>query len=260
MKIIVTDGDCLEHDVCTCCNKFTMINLSYGCHTACTAEQVCNETWWCLQMETYSALLALCEGNPLVIGGFPSQRLVTWRFFSLICAGVNVWANWYLRRHYARYDVTVMNMMNSRYVEQLLTYEFIKGYKHRIYGPIKDVCKKVIGAGLLSSWCVNTLRPKPNGWHFADNIFRCIWLNSYLCILIWMTLILGSRKVLIDNNSACNHLMAWSSTDKPLVEQGWRRSLMNICIIKPGWVNNISMPHFFRSMINMNVCLEFLRA
>ena len=33
--------------------------------------------WWYHQMETFSALLALCEGNPLVTSGFPSQRLVT---------------------------------------------------------------------------------------------------------------------------------------------------------------------------------------
>ena len=28
-------------------------------------------------METFSALLALCEGNPPVTGGFPSERPVT---------------------------------------------------------------------------------------------------------------------------------------------------------------------------------------
>ena len=28
-------------------------------------------TWWRHQMETFSALLALCEGNPPVTGGFP---------------------------------------------------------------------------------------------------------------------------------------------------------------------------------------------
>ena len=31
-------------------------------------------------METFSALLALCEGNPPVTAGFSSQRLVTWSF------------------------------------------------------------------------------------------------------------------------------------------------------------------------------------
>ena len=33
--------------------------------------------WWRHQMETFSALLTLCEGNPPVTGGFPSQRTVT---------------------------------------------------------------------------------------------------------------------------------------------------------------------------------------
>ena len=37
-------------------------------------------SWWCHQMETFSMLLALCEGNPLVTSGFPSQRTVTWSF------------------------------------------------------------------------------------------------------------------------------------------------------------------------------------
>ena len=36
--------------------------------------------WWCHQMKTLSALLALCEGNPPVTGGFPSQRPVTRSF------------------------------------------------------------------------------------------------------------------------------------------------------------------------------------
>ena len=34
-------------------------------------------TWWRHQIETLHALLVLCEGNPPVIDGFPSQRPVT---------------------------------------------------------------------------------------------------------------------------------------------------------------------------------------
>ena len=30
--------------------------------------------WWRYQMETFSALLAIKEGNPLGAGGFPAQR------------------------------------------------------------------------------------------------------------------------------------------------------------------------------------------
>ena len=37
-------------------------------------------TWWRHQMETFSALLALCAGIPLVTGGFPSQGPVTRSF------------------------------------------------------------------------------------------------------------------------------------------------------------------------------------
>ena len=41
-------------------------------------------SWWRHQMETFSALLALWEGNPPFTGGFPSQRPVTrsFEFFS----------------------------------------------------------------------------------------------------------------------------------------------------------------------------------
>ena len=37
-------------------------------------------SWWRNQMETFSALLALCEGNPPVSGEFPLQRPVTRSF------------------------------------------------------------------------------------------------------------------------------------------------------------------------------------
>ena len=37
-------------------------------------------SWWRHQKETFSALLALCEGIPPVTDGFPSQRSVTLNF------------------------------------------------------------------------------------------------------------------------------------------------------------------------------------
>ena len=65
-------------------------------------------------MEQFSVLLALCEGNPSVSGGFPSQSPVTRKFdvFPLICNWTNGWANSRyavdLRRHCAHCDVPVM--------------------------------------------------------------------------------------------------------------------------------------------------------
>ena len=64
-------------------------------------------------METFSAILALCEGNPPVTGGFPSQRPVPRSFdVSLIRAQTNGSANngdaGDLKRRRAHYGVTVM--------------------------------------------------------------------------------------------------------------------------------------------------------
>ena len=39
-----------------------------------------DEPWWRHQMETFSALMAICVGNSLVTGEFPTQRPVTLSF------------------------------------------------------------------------------------------------------------------------------------------------------------------------------------
>ena len=64
-------------------------------------------------MKTFSALLAICAGNPPVPDDFPAQRPVT-RSFNVffICVWINAWVNnrkaGDLRRYRAHYDVTVM--------------------------------------------------------------------------------------------------------------------------------------------------------
>ena len=73
---------------------------------ACQVEYV----WWndtpCTphppphRMETFSALLALCEGNPPVTGGFPSQRPVTRSFDILFDMGLNKWLGKQSRRRW----------------------------------------------------------------------------------------------------------------------------------------------------------------
>ena len=73
-------------------------------------------TWWRHQMDTFSALPAICEGNPPVIRGFPSQRPVT-RMFSLVYAWTNDSANnraaGDLRPHRAHYAATVMKQLTK---------------------------------------------------------------------------------------------------------------------------------------------------
>ena len=76
-------------------------------------------SWWRHQRETFSALLAVCEGNPLVSGGSPHKG--QWRgdlMFSLIFPWTNDWATNRdaddLRLHPAHYDVTVMCYPTTR--------------------------------------------------------------------------------------------------------------------------------------------------
>ena len=70
-------------------------------------------TWWLHQMETISALLAICAGNSPVPGEFPAQRPVTRSFDVLFDLRLNKqlrkqsWG-WYLGRYRAHYDVIVM--------------------------------------------------------------------------------------------------------------------------------------------------------
>ena len=71
------------------------------------------ESWRRHQMETYSALMALCVWDLLVTGEFPHKGQWRWALmFSLICARINDSVNNReadeLRRHHAHYDITVM--------------------------------------------------------------------------------------------------------------------------------------------------------
>ena len=70
-------------------------------------------TWWRHQMETFSALLALCAGNSPVPVNSPHKG--QWHgalMFSLICAWISGWVNnreaGDLRRQRAHYGVIVM--------------------------------------------------------------------------------------------------------------------------------------------------------
>ena len=60
---------------------------SYSDHCICNVRthtelrvRLPRNTWWRHQMETFSALLALCVGNSPVTGEFPAQRPVTRSF------------------------------------------------------------------------------------------------------------------------------------------------------------------------------------
>ena len=89
-------------------------------------------------------------------------------------------------------------------------------------------------------WCpiFNTLRPRQNGRHFPDDIFKCIFLNENVWISIKITLNLVPKGP-ISNISALVQIMAWRRPgDKPLSEPMMVSLLTHICVTRPQWVKS----------------------
>ena len=79
----------------------------------------------------------------------------------------------------------------------------------RVYGSVLIVTPRLN---------INTLRPRQDGRHFADDIIMCIFFNENCCILNKFSM-KYVRKGPIDNNPALVQIMAGRrSGDKPLSE------------------------------------------
>ena len=83
---------------------------------------------------------------------------------------------------------------------------------------------------------VNTLRPRQNWRYFADDIFKCIFLNENA----WISLKISLKffpKVRLDNIPALVQIMAWRRPgDKPLSEPMMVSLLTHIWVTRPQWV------------------------
>ena len=91
-----------------------------------------------------------------------------------------------------------------------------------------------------SLYTFNTLRPRQNGCHFADDVFKGIFFNGNITIPIKISLKFVP-KGLINNIPALVLIMAWRRPgDKPLSEPMLVRSLTHICITRPQWVKDQS--------------------
>ena len=83
---------------------------------------------------------------------------------------------------------------------------------------------------------LNTLRPRQNGRHFADDTFKCIFLNEnvWIPITIWLEFVPRGP---INNVPALVQIMAWRrSGDKPLSEPMMVSLPTHICVTRPQWV------------------------
>ena len=83
----------------------------------------------------------------------------------------------------------------------------------------------------------NTLRPRQDGRHFPDGIFKWIFLNENLWISIEISLKFVPRG-LITNIPALVQTVAWRRPgDKPLSKPMMVNLLTHVCVTRPQWVN-----------------------
>ena len=91
------------------------------------------------------------------------------------------------------------------------------------------------------SWLLATLRPRQNGRHFADNIFKFIFFHENAWILLKISLKFVPN-VRINNIPALVQIMAWRRKgDKPLSEPVMISLLTYICVTRPQWVTHCSL-------------------
>ena len=103
---------------------------------------------------------------------------------------------------------------------------------------------KIIWDIMILMWCpcyekgvLHSTLPGLNSRHFTYNIFRCIFVNQKIWILIEI-LQEFVDKGSIDNNTALVLIMVWCWIgNKPLFEKYWPDSLPHICGNRRRWVN-----------------------
>ena len=95
---------------------------------------------------------------------------------------------------------------------------------------------KIFSRPFSNAFAFNSLRPRQNGRHFADDIFKCIFFNENVWIPIKISLKFVPKGP-INNIPALVQIMAWRRPgDKPLSELMMVRLLTHICVTRPQWV------------------------
>ena len=93
---------------------------------------------------------------------------------------------------------------------------------------------------LVFEYCINTLRPRQNERHFADDMFKCIFLNENAWIPMEISLKFVPKGP-INKIPALFQIMAWRRPgDKPLSETMLVSLLAHKCVTRPQWVKHVT--------------------
>ena len=110
-----------------------------------------------------------------------------------------------------------------------------------------DICQCIL---------FNTLRPRRNEQHFADDIFKRIFFNENVWISIKISLKFVPKDP-INNIPALVQIMAWRrSGDKPLSEPMMVSLPTHICATRPQWVNKNWCGVFWLEQNNHKVSID----
>ena len=89
---------------------------------------------------------------------------------------------------------------------------------------------------------INTLRPRQNGRHLADDTFNRVFVNEYVRISIKFSLKFVPKGP-INNIPALVQIMAWRRPgDRPLSEPVMVNPMTHICVTRPQWVKLHLLP------------------
>ena len=124
------------------------------------------EAWWRHQMETFSALLALCEGNSPVTGEFPAQRSVTRDFDVSFDVSLNnrlskQWWGWWfetpsysLWRHCNESGRSRIFHTDANSAEYGATQDEVIKWKHfpRYWPPVRGIHRSPVNSPHKGQW------------------------------------------------------------------------------------------------------------
>ena len=119
--------------------------------------------------------------------------------------------------------------------------DFFSEIWESVSGAIVRVLQALLEERYWHCWkvvtVVNTLRPRQHERHFADDIFRCLFLNENVSIPIKISLKFVPKGP-INNFPTLVQVMAWRRPgDKPLSEPMLVSLSTRICVTRPQWVN-----------------------
>ena len=104
---------------------------------------------------------------------------------------------------------------------------------------------------------VNILKPRQNGRHFPDDIFRSIFVNENACISNKMSLKFVSKGP-INNIPALVEIMAWRPlANKPSSEPMMVSLLTHVDVTQPQWVNSNCSSHGIASVYQDKISMHY---